>query len=309
MIYKEIAVHTTTEASEVISDILGDYSEFGVSILDNNDVIYLISTNKASWDYADDTLLTKDKDVIVKGYVLKEGFKSTLKEIEERLAYFKQNAFCDFGSLKIDLKDVDGEEWREKWKENFHPIRLDKIVICPDWMDYESQGEEAVIKIDSNMAFGTGEHETTSSCLQLLQKYIKKGDTVIDIGCGSGILGITASKLGANKVIMTDIDQDATVYARHNCNLNHVENADIFCKNLLDDTTIKGDILLANIMAEVLISFSPDIHKNMNTDGIIILSGILLTKEQAVINAYNEQGFKVFDEIKKGEWCALALKR
>jgi ribosomal protein L11 methyltransferase len=159
------------------------------------------------------------------------------------------------------------------------------------------------------MAFGTGEHETTSMCVGYLAKYVNKDDTVLDVGCGSGILGICASKLGANKVIMTDIDECAIVATEHNLKLNGVTNGVVILKNLLDDNTVKGDVIVCNIMAEVLIAFAPYISANLNVNGKIILSGILVERLQAVKEAYINAGFKFVEQNVKGEWSALVMER
>ena len=308
MKYIEIAIETTTNASELIADLLSEYSEMGVSIYDSNDITYLINTDKASWDYIEEDLL-KENIVVVKGYIELENSSKIVEEVNKRLSFYKENAFCDFGSLKITLNEVDGDTWREKWKENFKPIPISKVVICPDWMDYENTENKVVVKIDSNMAFGTGEHETTSMCIELLQKYLTKNSVVLDVGCGSGILGITASLLGAKEVVMTDIDENAVIHTKHNVELNKAKNCQVKLKNLLDDTTIKGDLLLANIMADVLIGFSKDISKNMLNGAIAILSGILRSKKQEVITAYKNAGFKVINELEKGEWCAIVVQK
>jgi ribosomal protein L11 methyltransferase len=145
-------------------------------------------------------------------------------------------------------------------------------------------------------------------CVEMLAEFVKPDDTVIDVGCGSGILGISASKLGAKKVIMTDIDECATSASEHNVKLNNVSNAEIFLKNLLDDDETVGDVVVSNIMAEILVGFSKDIKKNVKNNGIIILSGILLSKEDLVLNAYVSAGFSHVKTVKKGEWCCMVFK-
>ena len=159
------------------------------------------------------------------------------------------------------------------------------------------------------MAFGTGEHETTAMCIELLQEYLSTGDVVLDVGCGSGILGISAEKLGASSVVMTDIDPCAVESAKHNCEINRTEHGQVFQKNLLDDSEIKGNLILANIMAEILIAFSADIGNNLLPGGTVILSGILKGKLTDVLSAYAKNGFFPDRVLEKGEWCAVALKQ
>jgi len=308
MKYIELTVHTSTEASELVSDILWNYSDGGVAINDVNDVIELSKSKRNVWDYIDDDVFKGGNDVLCKGYIEKENADKIISLIEKDLNTLRENATIPTGSLETVKREIEGDEWLETWKTHFKPIHIGNVVICPEWIDYQAKDGETVTKIDSNMAFGTGEHETTSMCIELLQEYLTKEDTVIDVGCGSGILGITAEKLGAKNVLMTDIDEYAVEAAIHNAKINGVKNYQVLLKNLLDDQSLKGDIILANIMAEVLVMFSSGIKKNLNNNGVIILSGILVTKKQMVLDAYLKAGFKYLKEIIKGEWCALALQ-
>ncbi len=302
----ELTVSTTHECGEIISDMLWEYTDLGVVISDIEDVIALSKDGRA-WDYADESIFNADKTVLVKCYFPIDTAKNSIREVENRLADFKSGGFLDFGTLETSKREVDGDLWREQWKEHFKPIHIGKIVILPEWIKYEKQPDELVVLLDSNMAFGTGEHETTSMCVDFLGKYVSKMDTVLDVGCGSGILGITASKLGAKQVIMTDIDECAIVATEHNMQLNGVTNGKVLLKNLLDDNTVKGDVIVCNIMAEVLIAFAPYIGANLNENGKIILSGILVSRLDAVKQAYLDAGFTFIEEKIKGEWSALVM--
>ena len=306
--YVELTVTTTHEGSEIVADALWEYTDSGVVISDVQDVIELSKTGK-TWDYMDDNVLSRDKTVLVKAYYEVTASHIVIHEIERKLEELRKITEIDFGTLETTKRITDGDLWREQWKEHFKPIHIDKVVIVPEWIDYQKQPEEIVIKLDSNMAFGTGEHETTSMCVNYLQKFVKKSDTVLDVGCGSGILGITASKLGANKVIMTDIDECAITATEHNMKNNDVTNGKVLLKNLLDDNTVVGDVIVCNIMAEVLIAFASGIGKNVTDDGIIILSGILFDRLDRVKKAYLENGFSYVCEDTKGEWCALVMRK
>ncbi|MBE7061619.1 MAG: 50S ribosomal protein L11 methyltransferase [Clostridiales bacterium] len=303
----ELTVSTTHEGSEIVSDALWNYTDSGVVINDVEDVIELAKSGRA-WDYADESVFKADKTVFIKAY-FPVGDEDNLKKAERHLQDLKTNAFLDFGTLEAVKREIDGDLWREQWKEHFKPIPIGKIVIVSEWIKYQSKDSEIPVFLDSNMAFGTGEHETTSMCVAFLDKYVKSDDTVLDVGCGSGILGISASKLGAKEVIMTDIDECAVVATEHNMKLNNVTNGTVMLKNLLDDNTVKGDVIACNIMAEVLIAFAPFIANNLNDDGIIILSGILVERLSAVKKAYEDAGFEFVEEKIKGEWSAVVFKK
>ena len=303
----EITVKSTHEGSELVSDILMEYSE-GVSVSDIEDVIDLERKGK-TWDYADESIYSADKTVLIKGCIELSAQKEALADIERRLIFLKENCPFDVGSLETTKRIIDGDLWREQWKEHFKPIPIEDVVIVPEWIKYDAKDGEKVVYLDSNMAFGTGEHETTSLCVKYLTKYVKTNNVVLDVGCGSGILGITASKLGAKEVVMTDIDECAITATEHNIKLNGVSNCKVLLKNLLDDNTVKGDVIVANIMAEVLVFFAPYIGENLNQNGVIILSGILTDRIDKVVNAYEENGFKFIEKEIKGEWSALVFKK
>ena len=304
----ELTISTTHIGGDLISDLLWDYTDSGVVISDIEDVIALAKDGRA-WDYADSSIFSADKTVLVKAYFPKESAYETIKEVEQKLLQMKKDSPLDLGSLETVKREIDGDLWRHQWKEHFKPIKIGKIVIVPEWIEYKKQDDEITVLLDSNMAFGTGEHETTSMCVGFLEKYVKISDIVLDVGCGSGILGICASKLGAKEVIMTDIDECAIVATNHNMQLNQVSNGKVMLKNLLDDNTVKGNVIVCNIMAEVLIAFAPYISNNLLDDGIIILSGILVERLDAVKKAYLSAGFKMQEQNIKGEWSALVLKK
>ena len=313
MKYIELTVHTTTEASEIISDIMWNYTDYGVTICDRADIIALQTQKESTfWDYMDDELLEdKQSDVLVKCYIAEDIAPQTVSAILQDIANAKElsGGCIPFGTLEDTKRTVDGDDWIDVWKKHFRPIHLGRIVVVPEWIAYEPKEEERVVLLDSNMAFGTGEHETTSSCVELLQDYLTPDSVCIDVGCGSGILGISALKLGAKKAYLTDIDPIAVESALHNCKLNQVaERAVVAHSNLLDDTDIQGDIMLANITGEVLKMLAPSIPKNLKQDGVLILSGIIESRLQIVKEAYAEVGMKVIVERRKGEWFALVLK-
>ena len=306
--FTELTISTTHIGGEIVSDILWNYTDSGVVINDIEDVIALAKDGRA-WDYADEKIFSADKTVLVKAYFPKEDAKDLIAKVEKELINLKKESPLDLGSLETVKRDIDGDLWREQWKEHFKPIKMGKIVIVPEWINYTAQDGEIKVLLDSNMAFGTGEHETTSMCVQFLEKFVKNDDVVLDVGCGSGILGICASKLGAKEVVMTDIDECAITATEHNMKLNGITNASVLLKNLLDDTTVKGNVIVCNIMADVLIYFAPYIANNLLSNGVIILSGILVEKLEQVKSAYLSAGFTFVEQNIKGEWSALVLKK
>ncbi len=314
MKYIELTLHTTTQASEIISDVMWNYTDFGVTICDRNDVIALQKSKDSTyWDYMDSELTAeKNSDVLVKCYIAQADAETVIPAILRDILDAKERAgdALPFGTLEDTKRSVDGDDWIDVWKKHFRPIHLGKIVVVPEWIEYTPQADEKIVLLDSNMAFGTGEHETTSMCVEWIQEFLTPDSVCIDVGCGSGILGISAIKLGAQKAYLTDIDPIAVESALHNCQLNGVaEKAVVAHSNLLDDTDICGDIMFANITGEVLKMLAPSIPKNLKENGVLILSGIIDSRLDMVKDAYENVGMEVLFERKKGEWFSLVLKR
>lgn len=310
MKYIELTVRTTSEASEIVSDVLWNYTEGGVAVSDVADVIAL-RTGKMGvyWDYLDDDL-TKRTGALVKAFLLPEAARK-IPAIMEELYVCRDRAAgaIDFGTLEESTREIDGDDWIEIWKKHFHPIRLGKIVVVPAWLEYDKAAEEEVILLDSSMAFGTGEHETTAMCVELMQRFLKAGDTVLDVGCGSGILGIAAAKLGAKRCFLTDIDPIAVASSEHNARANGVEQRiEVVRSNLVDDTSMQADLILANITAEVLVLLAPAIPAHLKRGGTLILSGIIEGRTALVKEAYAAAGLSLVREEKRGEWYAFVLK-
>lgn len=263
------------------------------------------------WDYMDESLLDNG-DVLVKAFITLEDTPKTLPLIREDIEILKERGkgFLNFGTLETTGKVVEGDDWLEIWRKHFRPLHIgERIVVCPEWIAYEKKPDEKVVKLDSNMAFGTGEHETTSMCLKLLQEYLTPRSVCIDVGCGSGILGISAIKLGAEFAYLTDIDDIAVKSATHNCKINGVsDKVKVAHSDLLSDAEIKGDIMLANITAEILCRLAPSIPKNLKDGGTLILSGIIESRLQTVKDAFGAQGLTLEKSIKEGEWYALSFR-
>lgn len=312
MKFVELTVHTTTEASELVSDAMWEFSPHGVTVCDKNDIILLQRDSSVFWDYMDEGVGAPQTDVLVKCYSEPERadglFSAIMREIEKRKTL--ADGAINFGTLEEVKREIDGDDWIDVWKKHFRPIRLGKIVVVPEWIAYEKRENEEVVLLDSNMAFGTGEHETTSMCVELMQEYLHEGDTCIDVGCGSGILGISAVKLGAGFCYLSDLDPIAVESAEHNVLKNGVrEKTSVEGANLLEKTALRADMVFANITAEVLILLAPSVVDHIKEGGILILSGIIRERLQAVKEAYAKLGFILLKEREKGSWLALVLKK
>ncbi len=312
MKFIELTIHTTTEGSELIADIMWRYTSYGVAISDVKDVIALQNDRVMYWDYMDDELTIDRGEVLVKAFIATDISTQTLPKIRADIEEMAQNnqGFLPLGSLETTTREIEGDDWIGIWKKHFRPLHIgSRIVVVPEWIKYERQEGEVIVMLDSNMAFGTGEHETTSMCLELLQEYLTSNSVCIDVGCGSGILGISAVKLGAEYAYLTDIDYVAVESAKHNCKINGVEqNVTVAHSNLLDNSDVKGDIMLANITADILAMLAPSIPKNLKKGGTLILSGIIKSKLDGVISAYTAQGLTLDKKMEKGEWIALSFK-
>lgn len=311
--FSEITVHTTTAGSELIADVMWAYTDFGVSICDVNDLYTLQKGEGVYWDYVDDSLKMDERaDVLVKCFVALDKTEEVRKQLRADIDALVENAAgaISFGSLEDTVRTVDGDAWIDVWKEHFRPIHLGNIVVVPEWIEYSPKKEERVVLLDSNMAFGTGEHETTSLCVELLQDYLTADSVCIDVGCGSGILGISAVKLGAKHAFLTDIDKVAVDSATHNAALNGIaDQVTVSHSNLLDENEVTGDVILANITAEVLVLLSPSIPKYLADGGVLILSGILHDRVEKVKAAFSSQGLTLEKARAKGEWDALVFRR
>lgn len=310
MKFIEFTVHTTTEGSELVADIFWNYTNYGVTVCDYNDIVALQSDKRTFWDYMDDDVARPSGDVLVKCFlpvdIADEDIRSILADIEE----LKERSAFPLGTLETARREVDGDDWIDIWKKHFRPLHIgERVVVCPEWIEYAPKEGEAVVRLDSNMAFGTGEHETTAMCLELLQQYLRPGDAVVDVGCGSGILGIAALLMGAGFAYMTDIDYVAVQSAAHNAALNGVDGrAKIALSDLLEDADVRGQVMTANITADILCRLAGSIPKNLCPGGALILSGIIAPKLAQVIAAYEGVGLHLVKQLQRGEWYALAFR-
>ncbi len=312
MKFTELTIHTTSEGSELVADVLWRYTNYGVAISDVKDVIALQRNKAMYWDYIDDSLTKDGGEALVKAFVALNETENVVPLIRSDLEELKVNGgdFVSFGTLECTRRIVEGDDWIEIWKKHFRPLHIgEKIVVCPEWIEYEKQPDEQVVLLDSNMAFGTGEHETTSMCLKLLQEYITPQSVCVDVGCGSGILGISAVKLGAKFAYLTDIDDIAVKSATHNSEINGVsDRIKVVRSDLLGDAEINADLVFANITAEILCRLAPSVTAHLKRGGTLVLSGIIESRLDMVLDAFSAQGLKLEKQLKEGEWFALSFK-
>jgi ribosomal protein L11 methyltransferase len=305
----EIKIITSSSAVEPVSGIFYGLDVKGVSIEDPNDV-HSRQQDKLSWDFADTNIFEYgDRAAVVKGYFNEnESVESIVDYIEDKLTELKNFGF-DIGEGKVITSAVFEEDWATSWKKYYKTTKLgDKIVIKPTWEDYDKQPEEIIVELDPGMAFGTGTHETTIMCVEFLEKYIKKEDTVFDIGTGSGILAIAASKLGAKEVVGVDLDEVAVAAAKENVEFNRLDNVEIKYGNLVDVIEGKADIVVANIIADIVIELTKIIKPFIKEDGLFVTSGIIRDRKEDVISAFKRENL-VIQEIKEmGDWVAVVGK-
>ena len=214
----------------------------------------------------------------------------------------------ELGSWEFELEEKETEDWSKKWKEQWDVTHVtNKIAVVPDWIEYQPKDDEVIIKLEPGCAFGTGTHQTTQLCMKALEKYMKKGDRVADIGMGSGILSILAKKLGASYVYGCDNDDTVIEVAKENAKKNGVECE--FELGTADKVHDKFDFVCANILHFVLAEIMGDLKNLMKTGALMSLSGILGEKKQMVIDAYQKEGLELVEEIPQDQWTSFVVKR
>ncbi len=311
MKWVEAVVHTTTIGSDLISEELMMLGATGTEIIDRADVP---DPRKAGvyWELYDPKMLEEmPEDVLVKGWFeLNEQTPDVISNVKQRLNELKNDEFIDFGTLELDMQNVADEDWSENWKKYYKPFRIGShLVVKPTWEPYEAQTDDLIIELDPGMAFGTGTHETTNMCMQLLEKHLQDGMRVMDVGTGSGILAIAAARLGAKDILAIDIDPSAVKVAIENVELNGVqEHVRVVVGDLCKSEAMPCDLAVANIVADAICMLAGPLTRHLEKDRLLICSGIIREREQDVMNAATEAGYTLFDRIEKGEWVALALK-
>ena len=307
---------THTDAVDMLSYML---DEIGVEGIEIEDHVPLSEEDKKKM-FVDILPDPEDNDGTAKVHFYMEpencNPEKIMMQVQDIFQEVKQ--FCNIGKGTISLSETEDKDWINNWKTFFKPFRAaDNIVIKPTWETYEKENEDDIlIEIDPGIAFGTGSHETTKLCIQALDKYVKKGDSVLDVGCGSGILSIAALKLGAAHATAIDIDEVAVKVAAENMEVNHIPASQytLYDGDLITNSFLKvkagtgHDIVVANILADVIIPLTGVIRPHLKKDGLYITSGIINTKEDEVREALIANGFEILGVEYMKEWCCFIAK-
>ena len=313
MDWMEYTILTTTEGSELISQILLDAGSAGTMIEDKNDVA-ANQRPEGQWDIIDEAIARRiGDDVRVTGYFEVDGrLNDRVAFVESELRRIRGlDLGMDLGKLETLRSEVPEQNWTESWKAAFRPFRLgEHMIIKPSWEDFQAGPGDHIIEIDPGMAFGTGTHETTGMCVKLVEKYVRPGCRVIDIGTGTGILAIAAAHMGARSVLATDLDAVAVRVAAENVKINGFEGViDVRCGDLLEVVRESGDVVIANIIADVIIALAEPVRERIAEGGLFICSGISVERREDVLDALRSARYEPLDVLAEGEWCAIAARR
>ena len=315
MKWNKFTLKTRSEVEDIVISTLADVGIEGVEIQDKQP---LTESDKQQMfvDIMPD--IPDDDGIAYLNFYLDvdENKEKVLADVRAALAEMQE--FLDLGECTITESETEDKDWINNWKTFFKPFRAaDNIVIKPTWETYEKENEDDIlIEIDPGIAFGTGSHETTKLCIQALDKYVKKGDSVLDVGCGSGILSIAALKLGAAHATAIDIDEVAVKVAAENMEVNHIPASQytLFDGDLITNSFLKvkagtgHDIVVANILADVIIPLTGVIRPHLKKGGLYITSGIINTKEEEVREALIANGFEILGVEYMKEWCCFIAK-
>ncbi|OLS41637.1 50S ribosomal protein L11 methyltransferase [Bacillus sp. MRMR6] len=312
MKWSEISIHTTNEAIEPISHILHEAGASGVVIEDPFEL-----TKERQDQFGEIYQLNPDdypeEGVIIKAYLPVNSFLGeTVDAIKESVNNLIIHNI-DIGRNQVTICEVNEEEWATAWKKYYHPVKVsERFTIVPTWEIYNPvSSDELIIELDPGMAFGTGTHPTTVMCIQALERTVRPGDRVIDVGTGSGVLSIAAAMLEAEDIRAYDLDEVAVTQARLNIKLNKVHGKVTISQNNLLDAVEESsaDVIVANILAEVILRFTDDVARVVKPGGSFIASGIIQQKKDQVKEGLTASGFEIVETILMEDWVAIIAKR
>ena len=305
MNYTEVKIYVKTEDTERASDIAVMAVPYGIYIEDYSDLV------EAAWEIAhidliDEDLLQKNRAESIVHIYIEEGNNPA-----EAVSFISDRLTAEKIDFRIETDGCSEEDWADKWKAFFKPTPVgERLFVRPIWIDDYDAGDRAVLNIEPGAAFGTGTHDTTRLCLETLDKIIKDGDTVLDIGCGSGILAIASMLLGATEGFGVDIDELAVKTAKENGKMNGLDEPGLkfVCGDLADKVTKQYDVVVANIVADIIILFSTQVRAFMKPGAKFIASGIIDTRADEVVTALQSAGLKLVERIEHGGWVCLVCE-
>lgn len=319
MDWLEVCVEMSHNGVEMVSGLLYQYGLNGLMIDDEADFEEFMNEPNRTWDYIDDELISKKSNSgTTITFFLNDDIsgRETLQFIEDGLKKLKnEEKEFDLGTLEIKIKNIKDEDWANNWKKYFKPIEVgEKIIIKPSWEELEPSEDKKILEIDPKNMFGTGLHETTQLCIEYIENVIKPDDMVLDIGCGSGILSIASLLLGAKYSDAVDIDTNAIKTAYENLEMNNIsrDRYNVVAGDILNDEILQEcytgrnyNIIVANIIADIIISLSTQVPEYIKKDGIFICSGIITDRLEDVYEALRENGFEVKDTKTRKDWAAV----
>ena len=316
MKWNKFRLKTTTEAEDIVSSMLMDLGIQGVEI---EDKVPLTQSDKEQMFVDILPEIEKDDGVAYLSFYLEpeEDKEKILSEIRRELQ--EMSSYLNVGECLIEESETEDVDWVNNWKQYFHQFYVDDILIIPSWEDVKPEdSDKMVIHIDPGTAFGTGMHETTQLCIRQIRKYVTEGTRILDVGCGSGILGMLALKFGAAYSVGTDLDPCAIEATYENMEVNGIskDRYEVMIGNIIDDKEVQDkagygcyDIVVANILADVLVQLTPVIINQLKSGGIYITSGIIDDKEQTVVDAVKAAGLEVLDVTYQGEWVCVTARQ
>ena len=317
----KVSVFTTSQGIEPVSGRLYQLGISGIEIEDEQDFKDFLENNRQYWDYVDEELVHKmEGETKVIAYVSDDtAGRELLLSIKSTLAELKSlDENNEFGRLETEIDNMTEQDWANNWRQYFHPMKIgEKVMIKPEWEELSEPTDRIVFNIEPGMSFGTGSHYTTQLCIEALEKYIKPGVKMLDLGCGSGILSIISLLLGADRAVAVDIDPNAVDTAYQNADRNNVDKSryKVLSGNVVTDSDIQAEIaenkyevVAANIVADVIIGLAPKAKEYMADGGVFITSGIIEDRLQDVKSALIDNGFEIEEIKQRKDWVSIVCR-